>query len=327
MHVTAAFWRLGRSRLKVALVPPPIGDSKELAAFEGAARDEECVLAAAFGAPFFYSQNGYAFAVPTLGGMQLRLSQIPSDMPGEYTVRPATMDDAPTVAAWYDRFTGPLDLWAERTETTPTDKYIIVRRGKSVGYLWLEISDPIRVYELAAGDADGLSAALAFAHAEAEKSGGHSIALHLPPTHPALVLAGYLSAETLPVEAFQVNVLDERAFLLALADEWAARLGAGPLAGFDGRLIIDLYTGRLALLFSDGMLREVLASDPGEAWDLLIPPTAAAQLWLGWRSRAELEAWRPDVRVRKGMQMVVDSLFPKLDGYIYGPPRPEETGA
>jgi hypothetical protein len=328
VHVNTAFWRLGRSRLKIALAPPTIRDSETLAAFEETARREGCLLAAAFGAPLLYRQNGYAFAVPTLGGMQLRLSQAPSEIPRGYSLRPPTLDDIPAIAAWYEALVAPLDVWAERAEMSLPGIYVIIRQDEPSGYVRLGHSNQVTaVYELAARDVDGLSAAMAFARAEAEKTGAHRMALHLPPTHPALTLAGYVGAETLPDEAFQGRVLDERAFLLALAGELAGRLAGGPMAGFDGRLMIDLYARRLALVFSDGALHEVAPADSEETWDILLPPPMAAQLWLGWRSRAELEAWHPDVRVRGGMQLAIDMLFPKLSAYIYGPPHQEVVAA
>jgi hypothetical protein len=322
--IDTACWRLGRARLKVALAPPTVGDPDALAAFEAAARREECSLVTAFGSPYLYRQNGYAFAVPTLGGMQLRLPQAPSETPHGYSVRPATADDSRLIKAHYDALTAPLDLWAERGEAALASVHVISQK-EPVGYVRLGYSDPVAIYELAASNVDGLVAGLAHARAEAERVGAQRIDLHLPPTHPALMLVSYLGAETLPDEAFQVRVLDERAFLLALADELASRLAAGPLAESDGRLVMDLYARRLALVFSEGMLRDVVPASPDETWDVRIPPPMAAQLWLGWRDRAELEAWHPDVRVRKGMALVIDTLFPRLSAYIYGPPH--EKGA
>lgn len=327
MHVNTISWRVGRARLKVALVPSDIHDPAALSAYEDAARREACVLVAGFGAPFFYHQNGYTFAAPTLGGMRLRLLQLPTELPHGYTLHPATIDDFDTITKWYDALVAPLDIWAEPSETLLEGAYIIIDRNGLAGYVRLDYADPLAVYEMAAANGDGLSAGLAFARAEAAKTGVRRVALHLPPMHPALMLVGYLGAETLPNEAYQVKVLDERQFLLALGDELAARMAGGLLMEFDGRVVVDLYTHRIALMFSDGVLREVTPANQDDSWDVMMLPQVAAQLWLGWRSRAELAAWHPDVRVRRGMEIVIDTLFPKLNAYIYGPPHEEGISA
>lgn len=71
---------------------------------------------------------------------------------------------------------------------------------------------------------------------------------------------------------------------------------------------------RLHRDLGDGLLMRTVRSD---ARDIRLPPLPAVQLLTGYRSREEISCYRLDLGVRDKFQLIVDTLFPKRESYVY----------
>ena len=129
-------------------------------------------------------------------------------------------------------------------------------------------------------------------------------------------LARSLGARDLGTYAWQVHIPDAAALLHSLAPTLDARLAASPFRRWTGEVEIDLFTGGVALAIVDGCVASVepVATPAG---DLRLHPDALAPLVLGWRTLDELRATYPDNYVASHWRLLLETLFPRLEGFVY----------
>ena len=297
-------------------------------------------LAAIEGIPFFYRQFGYEYALPLFDSrFNLTLDQVPTGSAIGFNMRPATPVDIPVLTQLYGRQNASLTISTERSEAmwrtylepaagrTPAGSgelaglqvFLILQEDRLVGYLALTPSgwaNRLNVTELAA-DADGATlAALHFARVQAMEGGYESIGLQLPARHPASHLARDLGIKEERTYGWQVKVLDPIVFLNTLAPALEGRLSESALCGHNGIIRFNLYRQQVGLKIQSGQIAAV-ALEAGAETDVNLPPQVAAQLWLGWKPFAALDAWHPDVRIREEKRSLLDTLFPPAEVHIY----------
>lgn len=295
-------------------------------------------LAAIEGIPYFYRQFGYDYALPLVPDSRFNLdvAQIPAGLSSDYLLRPASSADIPQLQMLYREQVADLVITTERSEAmwrhyltlSPGPPFgmllsLISHGERVIGYLALARSgwvNRLNVMELALDrdQEDAILAALRFARVRAEADGHPSIGLQLPAAHPASQWARALGVKEEGVYGWQMKVLDPVRFLNAIARALEGRLLGSELDGFCGDLNFELYLAKVGLRFEDGRVR-ALSLDPEADTDVSIPPFAATQLWLGWRSFAELDDWHKDVRADDQSRPLLDLLFPPLEGaaHIY----------
>jgi hypothetical protein len=97
------------------------------------------------------------------------------------------------------------------------------------------------------------------------------------------------------------------------------RIAASPLAGLTQDVRISLYRETIQLRFEAGKVTEV-ANVGFTTWHnepIRFPPLQFTPLVLGYRTWQEIKAAFPDVDVTPKSRMLMDTLFPKTESFIY----------
>jgi predicted N-acetyltransferase YhbS len=337
-------WRFGPASLPVAelgfVATRPAYRRRGLqrtlsAAFDRIALANGYALAAIEGIPYFYRQFGYEYALPLFDSrFDLALDQIPAGPLAPYAFRSAGPADVPHLMAFYRQGSADLVITTERSEAMwhyylnmPPEAsfglqlYLISHDGHEAGYLALAPSgwaNRLNLVELSlAGVGHGwevgsaVESALRFARGRAEEGGHESVGLQLPAGHAACRWARERGHQEEGVYGWQMKVLDPVRFLNAIAPLLEGRLAASALGGYSGELRFNLYQLKVGLRLDGGRV-SALALEPEADTDVNLPPFAATQLWLGWKSFAALDDWHKDVGAKEEKHTLLEVLFPPL---------------
>lgn len=337
-------WHYGDVLLKVAELGP-VGTVPEyrrrgliraqMKVFERKLQDEGYDLGAIEGIPYFYRQFGYEYAIPLNQGWRLIPDDIP-DLPAgaveSAAIRRMTPADLPQVSALYETATRGLCLRAARDEAIwrfPEElssgypdrltSHVLERDERIVGYLRIrdKPDNGLPVREAITFTYDDSLAALRFAKGLAREQGQARIAINGTPSQPIIKTASYLGARANKPYAWQVRIPHRVPFLQRIAPVLERRLAESMLAGLTQTLHLNFYEEAVELEFARGRLVEVRSVGRSDRGEIRLPPYPAVRLLLGYHSREEISAYRPDLGVRASLQPVVDALFPKVESYIY----------
>ncbi len=94
------------------------------------------------------------------------------------------------------------------------------------------------------------------------------------------------------------------------------RLAESMLAGLTQMLYLNFYEEAVELAFARGKLAEVRSVGFSQRREIKLPPLTSVRLLLGYQSREEISAFRPDLGARTSLQPVPDVLFPKVESDI-----------
>jgi ribosomal protein S18 acetylase RimI-like enzyme len=310
------------------------------------------------GIPYFYRQFGYEQGLH-MGGARAGYPHLVPALPeGEtepFRIRPATLEDAPFLAAVEEQgrqrwmLTCPRDeaLWrhdiAGWGENSLMQRFIgvIERHSERVGYLvmhgrfqgetlcvyafeilqgqpevsWLTVTPSVLRYVKSVGDAHVR---------EHPDQPLERIEFQLGLDHPAY----HAAPQRLPEVARQfvnyVRVPNLPAFIRHIAPVLEARLARSVAAGHTGKLRLSFFRDGLRLTFQGGRITDVMAcphSAPnGEHRPIgaTFPDLAFLQLLFCMRSLDELEYAFGDCRARQETaRVLLNALFPKLPSLLW----------
>jgi hypothetical protein len=295
-------------------------------------RDRGCHLSLIQGIPYYYRQFGYTYALPLEGGLIVNARELPSAAP-RFTFRPATIADIPHLARLYAEAMETLAISAVRndalwryllgpmqvTESAAVFWLLEDGDGAPAGYLRLpdnHFGDELAVSEVSALEYDAALAALHWLVTQAHARQLPGVRLNIAASSSLARLASSLGGRDLGTYAWQVHFPDPAALLRALAPTLDARLAGSPFCRWTGEVEIDLFTGGVALAIVDG---RVASAEPvvTPAGDLRLHPDALAPLVLGWRTLDELHATYTDNYVASRWRLLVETLFPRMEGFVY----------
>jgi len=115
-----------------------------------------------------------------------------------------------------------------------------------------------------------------------------------------------------------IRLNDIPAFLTKIAPVLERRLAESVAHGYSGELPINLYRTGLKLTFDAGRLVSVETERMEATVGASLPDLVALQLFFGYRSLAELDAWYPDCRIRTNeARVLLDALFPKKPTFVW----------
>lgn len=310
------------------------------AAFDRIALTNGYSLSAIEGIPYFYRQFGYEYALPLFDcRFDLALDEVPAGAPPRYSFRLAGPADVPQLMSFYQQGNADLVITTERSEamwryhlTVPAGTifglqfYLIADDGCDVGYVALAPSgwaNRLNLVELSLAEValegegpSAVEAALRFARGRAAEGGHESVGLQLPAGHPACRWARAKGHQEADVYGWQMKVLDPVRFLYAVAPLLEERLSAAAWGRYSGMLRFNLYRHKVGLQI-DGDRVSAQALEPEAETDVRLPPFAATQLWLGWRSFAALDHWYKDVSANVEKHALLEVLFPPLQDRVH----------
>jgi hypothetical protein len=289
------------------------------------------------GIPYFYRQLGYEYAIPlgAGGGWRIEPYQIPdTGDSAPYSFRPATVNDISVLMGMYETATRDLDISTTRDAdtwryllqhatgtATEGDTWIVLDgSGEPVGYWRIELGGfgkGLNIYEASYLDHPALLAVLVQCKKLAAERSKPYIRLNLPANHPLARTARAWGAADLGYYAWQIHLPDIVRLLRKLAPVLERRIAGSAFTGLTQTVCLNLYREAFDLRFDAGKLVDVTRAGFRDGGDINVPPFAFTPLVLGYRSREELAAMYPDVSIWGQSQYLTDTLFPKMESFIY----------
>ena len=286
-----------------------------------------CVLA---GIPYFYRQFGYQYAVELDYISEIEVAKLPSNT--LLKSRTFEMKDVPMAQSLLEETQEKYlihslrtpKIWKMQQETgtygaEPFRGTVFQNEEKIVAYMrsWVEAENKTLVIrELAKSKKVKSREIAAIIRAEAEKNGLERIKTKLSHIDDFSKYLISLGAKTNKPYAWQVKILNPRKFLEKLGPTLERRICASKFKGLTKELRLNFWKYALSLSFEGGKL--VSVSDVAESGRSIgLNPYASIQLFLGFRSREELEFAYPDFYVRDGFESLIDVLFPRKPSYIH----------
>jgi hypothetical protein len=289
------------------------------------------------GIPYFYRQFGYEYAIPLEGGWHVELRQISDPPQGERppgTFRLATDQDIPALMRLYSEAAQDLDIYAVRSEaewhyllgpSTKTEMdaqtWLMVNdRDQPLGYVRVPkggFGAGLIVSEVSRLASTTALAALRFLKQLSAQRSKPYVRLNVPGKCALVQTARYLGARDAGRYAWQIHLVDVARLLHKLGPVFERRLASSSLAGLSKTVCLDLYREAFELRFKGGKLLAVKSVGFRDGGDIRLPPLLLAPLLLGYKSRQELAQNYPDVSAWGEGQLLADTLFPKLNAFIY----------
>jgi predicted N-acetyltransferase YhbS len=283
-----------------------------------------CVIG---GIPYFYRQFGYAYSFESSWEV-LPAWRIPQRSDQAYSIRPAEASDIPDLVAQYNLENKCLGSFIKRTTehwnylSGPARHPIWIVKHKpgaeTMGYLvTLQSEERIAILESGFHSADSALHTLDWLGTR----GCHELHIFGAENTGLRQLAHGLGSQTVRGDQWLVRIPDAGKLLLKLSPALEKRLEGSLWKDHSFSLIINNYHNAYQLIFQRGRLIQVdplgfvdssMGADGG---DLCIPPDAFVRLVTGFRNLEGLfDAW-PDIVIKPTARALVDTLFPRLDGY------------
>ena len=322
---------------------------------ERSARDGRIVQGIT-GIPYFYRQFGYEYAVDLGGRVSVPVSLLPVLPEGEqerYRLRPAVVDDIPSISACYRRHQAgqlvsrhlPDSFWRYHIEAEadqpPLTSHTRIRmietsKGELCGFLFtpyrrnadtfsaslVGFQPGVNVHDVAPALMRELKR-LGEEPSSKEWEGKplQKLVLELGRDHPfyQAIRADWSPRRETPY-AWYIRLPDLPGFLRLIAPVLERRLGSSSLAGFTGEVKLDFYRGGLRMCFDDGKLQTV-ENCRFEAYDGSAKGGFASLTFLrlvfGYSSLDDLRAAYPDVWVNHETEALLNALFPKRASHLF----------
>lgn len=286
-----------------------------------------CVLA---GIPFFYRQFGYQYAVELDYETSIMTEQLPQgSMLSVRPFKPIHVQEAHrlleiTQKGYMIKSIRTQKIWQIQVETgtygaEPFKASVFYAGDKMVAYYrwWPEPEEKALVIkELALGDEQKIPMIAASLREEAEKQGLAKVKTKLSHVDAFSRYLLVLGAERNKPYAWQVKILEPVRFLKKIGPVFERRLENSKFKELSGELRMNFWKYAISLRFEGGKL--VSVKEVFEAKRVLgMNPYASIQLFLGYRSRAELEHMYPDFYIKGGYEQLIDVLFPCKPSYIH----------
>ncbi len=280
------------------------------------------------GIPYYYRQFGYAYTMHGGWFESLPAWRIPDAENGDYSVRSANGDDIPHLAQIYQHEMHHLDSFIDRTASYwkyllghanhPIWLVVNLQSGKPAGYLEIvQIGDQLNIYESGFYSAE----AGVFALGWLKKGFDKEIRFFGSRNGVLVDLVRGLGSQTFQAGQWLVRIPELRAFLTKIGPALENRLAGTAWSDLNRELTINIFREACRLRFEKGKLTAVdslgfvdssMGADGG---DLCIPPDAFTRLVTGFQTIDQLfDAW-PDIVVKPTSRALLDTLFPKMDGY------------
>jgi len=306
----------------------------QIAFFKQRLAERGCLVSHIQGIPYYYRQFGYQYALPLEGGLRLTLREVPPPPAATFQFRAATLADMSMLVRLYDDAAQDLAFHAARsadawryllTKTaggeTECDTVLIEDgAGQVVGYVRLPLAHFGAEQPICETSRLGFDAALAVLNhvkSVAEQRGKPGLRLNVPPSCDLMKAARPFAASEYTTYAWQIHVPDIAALLRALRPVLEARLARSLLAGLTQDVSICLFRETIVLRFASGRLADVVNAGFTQRGEISFPPDAFIPLLFGWRSLEEQRRAYPDVGVSPAQRLLVDTLFPVVESFLY----------
>lgn len=288
--------------------------------FEQLAAQENYMIAALRGIPYFYSKYGYCFALPTDAGHTISVDSFKVSEQN-IVIRRATPTDKSAILRLYsDTFS---DYYITTSPTiftfsnTPANHFYVIESEQVLVYFQLEpIFDPTTVVinQLSYVSANQMNAILMYLHTAFPE------AQHITVRDMPWIEQYFSTAEHLDGWQWQIKIINVQLFLQSLCTVFEKRIASSSFKGLTDEISISEYHTTFVLSFSKGKITDIGShvEFPSRTVDLRIPPYLLPKLLLADKTIVELNHVHPDVLVNPTKADLLNSLFPKLTSFPIG---------
>ncbi len=302
--------------------------------FKQRLKERGCVMSHIQGIGYYYRQFDYEYAMPLEGGYIITGREIPSQQTPEYSLRLAQSDDLSILMSLADKAGGDLNIHSVRNEAiwqylmthsagaeTESEVWVVEDAARNA-CAYLRLPKFHFGEELTVSEASQMTFGQAVAvlqHATTLAVARHipGVRLCLPANHILMRVAKSFGARDMGAYAWQIHIPDIANLLRAVAPALERRIALSPFAGFTCDLPLCFYRQTVALRFVDGCLTKVIDSGNTDGAPNNFPPRSFTPLVLGYRSLGETLAAYPDAGVSAANRLLIETLFPKVQAFLY----------
>jgi hypothetical protein len=302
------------------------------------------------GIPYFYRQFGYTMTVDLgfCATYPLHVSPVPAaDSQPKFTLRPATLDDIPNLAAWYDNMARQRLLTALRSEEewryelmgrnaasieSMVYHIIVNAAGEGVGYLTLfahrgqaymlnctayVVGDQASYLETFDDVIQGIKQWALATYGECPALLGFGAGVHESVVHLVERTIGGLVRRR--IYKWYLRVPELVPFLQHIRPVLERRLEGSGAHRYTGELKIGFYnlTGVL-LKFERGRIIEITTTQGKDGYDASFPWNLFWNVLFGDHTVEEICVTLPEVYTNGKGAVLLDALFPKKKSWLKG---------
>jgi Acetyltransferase (GNAT) domain len=296
--------------------------------------ERQCVLSHIQGIAYYYRQFGYEYSMPLEGGVRLTSRDLPKAPDQSLTFRLAELADLPVLMKLYDKTAECLAIHSDHDEAiwrylmlhsrdseTESEVWLIQQaNGQPIGYMRLpknHFGDELTVSEISNLSFDAALAALHHVTRLAEERKTPGVRLCLPSNSSMMRIARSFGAYDMGTYAWQIHIPSLTGLLKTIGPALERRVARSIFAGLTEDIPMRLYRQSISLVFRAGKLIEVADCGPDEGGVISMPPQAFTPLVLGYRSFDEIHAAYPDANVSHSHRLFFETLFPKVQSFLY----------
>jgi predicted acetyltransferase len=291
-------------------------------------------LAVIEGIPYFYRQFGYEYSIPLLEETRIRLDQI-TKHETNVNIRRFAEKDVPSAMNLLERAQSKFHVHSVRSKTVwtiqhktsiasdpePFESYAAEEKGRLVAYFRIrkmQKETELLLTEISEVDQVTAEAILNFLKDYGVRENLETLSANISYEEPFsefLVCLGGI--RRVPTYAWQLRITDHVKIFRRLRHLMEKRLSDSPYYRLTEILHFNFRMFTIQVTVNRGKIMDVQKFQTGERSPIGLNPLAFVQLLTGFKSREELEAAYPDVRIAQSHRYLIDVLFPKLPSYIH----------
>ncbi|MFX0115041.1 MAG: GNAT family N-acetyltransferase [Candidatus Hodarchaeota archaeon] len=305
--------------------------------FEKRVQNQNFLIQAIAGTPFFYRQFGYEYAAPLHGNLVVSPQLIPalSESDSEpIEIERVTREAFPEYLSFRHRMLSNVDLYrklqvsdydylsyeALHRESMSFEFYMVKQGSRIVGIFHLHLNgNDLEMADLMLKNPDHLPSILRFVRKMASNLGEKVICIK-PVVQGDLKLCIERLARSKfnRFDAWYIRIPSIRHFLETIKPVLENRLAESSFARFSGKIVISNYKNGYCFVFHEGKIKEIndLDFEEAQSCHFLLPPQFMVKLLMGYLSIEELQNNEPDVFVSASKNNLFNILFPKLKTYL-----------
>ncbi len=305
--------------------------------FEKRVKEQNFLVQAIAGAPYFYRQFGYEYAAHLHGNLVMSPQLIPALSEAEteaIEIERVTRETFPEYLAFRHKLLSCIDLFRKmqvsdydylayeglHRESMAFEFYRVKQDDRTVGIFNLHLNgNDLEMADFMLKNLDFLPSILRFVSKMASNLGNKVLCIKpVVQGDLELCIERLARSKFQKLDAWYIRIPSIRDFLDAIKPVLENRLAKSSFAQFSGKLVISNYKNGYGLLFHKGKIEETnnLDFDETQSCHFLIPPQFMIKLLMGYRTINELQNNEPDVFVSASKKNLFDILFPKLKSHL-----------
>jgi predicted N-acetyltransferase YhbS len=278
------------------------------------------------GIPYFYRRYGFNYAIP-MGSVNLNLDKVESKGDKDIVIRVAKEEDIAFIADNFREASKIADLCTVKGKgiikaqmldyisPVTRKKYLIIKKNQTkIGYLALNSGDEVQICDIS----DNLSFKIYEAVIDYFKGQGKSfINIDIPRESKFIKLMDRYGCNWKQWYSWQIKILDEFKFLTDIKSVLEERLNNSIYKDEQVEFYYDNFRELIKFEIDNGRINLIKEERKEAKWDFNLNPQGAIKLFLGEKSRSEINSFLPDCNVNHRYRDLINILFPRMNSHFY----------